>query len=93
MDDFLKIVVFSMNTYDGNANSADHVKHFAETTINWKRETTENKILKKGGFHVHYTEPYQLSEDEKYSIYRTTLLKYKILRIRSKISYMAFLKK
>jgi len=34
-----------------------------------------------------------LTEEELYSIYRTTLFKYKLLRIRCKISYLAFVQK
>ena len=89
-DNFLKILVYSINTADGNQNSADAVtRKIMEFKLN------EHKSRLQASCRCHARAeigpaPTRLTEEEERAIYNNVLTKYKLLRIRSKISYLAF---
>ena len=76
MDDLLSVIVNAMNTVDGNKGTADAIAQ---------------QILKLKNRGAHSSSgPTALTQNEQDEIYRSVLMKYKILRIRCKISYLAF---
>jgi hypothetical protein len=79
MDDFLMILVDSLRTVDGNRGSQNLVE---QVILKQKQD------MKNDGQDVRVI----LTPKDKNSIFQSTLTKFKILRIRSKISLMAFLK-
>ena len=93
MDDLLKIIVYSMNTCDNKADSATFIKKHIQRL---KFKSKDHHKVGLDGINLHFEDEddqCKLTEEELYSIYRTTLMKYKLIRIRCKISYLAFAQK
>ena len=86
MDDLIAVVVKNMNTVDGNQGSAQVI------------EKQINKLKKKHNEQHHrhdYDDDIELnlmSDKERFQLIKTTCFKYKIMRLRGKISYHAFCK-
>ena len=76
MDDLLSVIVNAMNTVDGSKGTADAI---AQQILKLKNRGVD-----------HDCGQTTLTQNEQDEIYRSVLMKYKILRIRCKISYLAF---
>lgn len=83
MDDFIKILIFHLNTTDNIQDSANFIRQHIEQV-----KLANDKRLR---FKVsNYPETTKiLSEQEKFKIQMTTVFKYKLMKIRSKISFIA----
>ena len=85
MDDLIKLIVRGMNTVDGNRGSIAGVK---KKILKIKKKDAESAFT-KADFDDDGNPVIQ--EKEQYSILRSTCFKYKLMRIRCKISYTAFI--
>jgi hypothetical protein len=87
MDDFLRVLIVAIKTIDGTKGSFENAyrevfNRKAEKIKQNLIEIDNRKILRKA----------ELTEYEEYCINKTTLFQYKLLRIRAKISFSAFIK-
>ena len=88
MDDLIKLIVRGMNTVDGNKDSLQVVRK--KILKIKKRDQRDHEIpFNKADFDDDGNPVIQ--EKEYYSILRSTCFKYKLMRIRCKISYQAFI--
>ena len=87
MIDFITLIVKHMHTVDNQKDSAKHVtEHITKLKLKIAKEENLGKSLtstmkKRKGV---------LQEDEQLALLKTIVMKYKIMRIRSKLSFMAF---
>jgi hypothetical protein len=87
MDHFLMVLIHWMRTVDGNAKSITYVENkIKETKLKQMMRSMKNNFynldsLKKKAL---------VSQDEEECVMRATLFKYKLMRIRCKISFCAF---
>lgn len=89
MNDFLTLVIRSMETVDGGANSQAVVeKKIKEYKVKQMIVQRKSKFYNLESLQSKA----QVSPHEKDSIQRATLFKFKLMRIRSKISFAAFLR-
>ena len=89
MNDFLMILIEAMKTVDGNRGSFDHVEELVlDHKIKQKlSQNPQDQTIKQ------VANSTKLSRQEINSINQTTLMKFKLMRIRSKMSFQAFIKK
>ena len=89
MDDFLMVLIDAMETVDGNRGSYKVVE---EMVLDQKIKLRVSQDPYKRSI-KQLTNSTRLNVHEENSINQTTLMKFKLMRIRSKISFQAFLKK
>lgn len=82
MEQLLKLLIFELNTVDGNRDSAQGIK---EALLKQTQDERRRKNL------YQYSNTHQLGIISHQLMYKT-LLKYKIMRVRGKISFHAFSK-
>ena len=87
MDDFLRILIYSLNTVDGEKDSANFIKNIIEKR---KQKIFKSDPAIRQRYNHDINKYSKLTEEEQINIYRTTFMKYKIIRFRQKISFMAF---
>lgn len=85
MDDLIKLIVRGMKTVDGNKDSIQVVQ---KKILKIKKRDAGGAFC-KADFDDDGNPVIQ--EKEQYSILRSTCFKYKLMRIRCKISYQAFI--
>lgn len=101
MDLFIRFLVISLNTIDGYKNTAEpyiiaSYKHELKLRAKQLKDTFTSRA--KGNQRVCLKRDLQLSQEskeqikltKKIALYQKTCLKFKLMRIRSKISYQAF---
>ena len=89
MNDFITLISYHMQTVDNSKDSANFINaHITKLKLRQAKAKDENigrrltaKMKERIG---------DLSEKEKLAILKTTVMKYKIMRIRSKLSFTAF---
>ena len=87
MDQFLTLIIDSMETVDGNQNS----QKFAEKKVEDIKVKQMIKAKKSGFYNIEsLRQKARVSLEEQASMKKTTLFKFKLMRIRSKISFSAF---
>lgn len=97
MDDLLEVLIDALDTVDGNKGSANVIYKIIQ------QEKMKNELIKRDQYNPKKVrawsknpaimDKFMPNKAERHSILKTTLIKYKIMRFRSKISYMAFKKK
>jgi hypothetical protein len=83
MDNFLRILIHELNTVDGHRDSAKQLKE--TLTKQQFRQIKEHKLLHK----KQPQDSKSILEQVNLMVLKQVLLKYKIMRIRSKISFSA----
>jgi len=97
MDDLLELLIDSLDTVDGCRNSAIPIKQKIHD-IKFKREhkrqldLQKRKEMKDISFFDDnkVRQMSKLTPSETTQVKRTTQIKYKIMRVRAKISFIAF---
>ena len=87
MDILLKFLINKMRTIDGVKGSADKILELLQK----ERELEFQK--KSGKKFVSDSIRYTIKYGNEHKIFRKVYLKYKLMRVRSKISFMAFQKR
>lgn len=84
---FLKFLVYRMKSCDGNKNSAVNIlKYFNEQAIGAFLSKTQRSMLSKSREH-------QIQASNEYRVFKKVCMKYTMITIRAKISYMALIQK
>lgn len=84
MDRLLKFLIYKMQTIDGNKGSSVKILE----VLNKQRIKILRQKQKNGK--ISTDEKHYLTLKNEYNLYRKVMLKYKIMRIRNKISYIAY---
>lgn len=86
MTNFLKFLVHEIRTVDGNRNSADGIcnRLYKEAFFIFQKEKSVQEIGNKDKIKIR-----KLIDQQ---VMRKAILKYKIMRVRIKISYYSFIK-
>ena len=80
MNSLLKFLIYSLRTLDGNRNSASNVlAQLNKESIQDYKKIHKREVVKKE----------RIIEMNEYKIFSKVYLKYRIMTIRQKISYMA----
>jgi len=87
MNLFLKFLIANVRTKDGNKDSASNILY----ALN-KQDEKKYMKDKKASFVSDYIK-YSIKIANEHKIFRKVYVKYLMLRIRAKISYMAFAKR
>ena len=91
MDDLLEVLVDALDTVDGGRGTAEIIK----AAVQKQKFESEIENRARGGNARKPARPadlakYAVTRQERQAIHKTTLKKYKVLRVRSKISFLAF---
>jgi len=87
MHKLLKYLIFKMKTVDGEPRSALKLLDFMN------RQTENDYMLRKSKTTLSDTVKKEINKQNECILFNKVCLKFKILQIRAKISYMAFVKK
>lgn len=94
MDDLLEVLVDALDTVDGGRGTAEIIKAAvqkqkfeAEVEARAARGAVKKRAGKPGPRDLA---KFAVTRQERQAIHKTTLKKYKVLRMRSKISFLAF---
>ena len=97
MDCFITVLVEAMNTVDGNKNSAEVIYAAIEREKFRQMYLHQKELEKKDEFRgislidrEDMIKRAEITYKEQYQVLRTTCIKYKIMKVRSKISFSAF---
>lgn len=85
MKNFLTYLVYKLKTVDGNKNSALPVIKALS------KQSTTDYLKKIGKVSLNENRERKINARSEYLIYKKVLLKYKIMIVRSKISYQALI--
>jgi hypothetical protein len=85
MNNLLQLLIYSMNTLDGHKDSAMGI-----INLQYKQAHKKLRLSRSTGY-VSAKEEQKMMRIIKHRLMRKTLMKYKVLRIRTKISYHAFM--
>ena len=84
MDRLLKFLIYKMQTIDGIKGSSIKILE----VLNKQRIKILRKKQKNGK--ISTDEKHKMTMKNEYNLYSKVMLKYKIMRIRNKISYIAY---
>ena len=90
MEDFITLMTWSMNSVNNSRDTAKHV--YRQLRKHRMNSLTTDEQYENTGTEGSIQLPnksIKIDTSDKHAILRTTLLKYKIMRIRAKISYQA----
>lgn len=83
----IKFLVYRLETVDGQRGTAIPIlKHLNSKKINEFLEQTGRGVISRSREH-------QIMSSNEYMVYKKVCLKYTIMRVRSKLSYMALLER
>ena len=83
MNSFLKYLIHGLRTVDGNRNSASRLLE----TMN--KQSKRDYLIETGKSLVSESVLYNIKQTNEHRLFRKVYLKYLIMRIRAKISFMA----
>lgn len=87
MQTFLLFLIYSLQTIDGTKGTATPlISALNKQSVHEYKRKTSRTSVSKGKEH-------QIMSSNEHSVYRKVLLKYKIMRIRAKISFSALYKR
>lgn len=87
MNMFLKFLIYSLKTFDGQRGTAKNlVKALQRQEVRILKQDQGRQVISE-------SKKQEIRERSEYTVYRRVYLKYQILKIRHKISYSAFQKK
>lgn len=85
MDILLKFLIHKLKTVDGNKKSA-------KSLLKLMQKNSEKEHMKIAGNFMDGSISKLIKKSNEHKLYRKIYIKYLIMRIRSKISFMAFIK-